>query len=1590
MPSYLDFESSRKGGGLNQPKNGFRDFLLGRTLKQPNGPQTFTKSSYEYQKLSDIPNIDLGTVENDRNNTLIGIQTSNTYKPEAYFIRENLDTLPRKYNLSLYFNNGSPYFVPEDHNLIGIMATQSYENESELFKFAANYIRTDKNGPVLARIAANANRETLGRVRIFDALQGNSTAAINIITGREPLIGPNYAITVAKTLPGKAIDFLEKVGGITLPVSEIPGDYLSNPSNPINYRPEAKTEVGKAWQDVTGALGSLIGIQRRPTRDRKPSDLLIEYMGQGQTNRLYDALTFNKYAPNYTTTARSQNTSKIFSFVDKVAQGIKNILGVEAPAGKAYIGDDRGDSVNAVMNDFNGRPVFGSYYLGVKFDKTAAELFQVDKNISQGGLVSGNLTWYGPNSQLKVDGNNKVSKTLSTNFSGDTGFRPDSILGITQEILNSGAGDRTHVSNVINQTTRVFQEGDIKISRGSAIKYTNKYNSDESGMEYCRVWTKDRSYSTYAETMKRTNNVRKYDDSILGGKSRVWNMNIAPMSNGKKSFDGSSNIVERNEGRKDFYAKKYMFSIENLAWKASNRPGFTVGDLPYCERGRNGGRVMWFPPYDLKINEQNNANWDKNSFLGRPEPIYTYQDTERSGTLSFKVIVDHPSILNLLVREHFKDMSDEQADNYINAFFAGCQDVDFYNLIQTYTTLDREDVTLIQQYLNAGTTKETIDKFKYTSEDVVIENPSADTTPSPNTEPIEFNSVFYFDNDIPKGKSGDAFVNTNYQSTYDSYIASKDQFIANLTTDLGQLITGNTVNDHIDQITIFGKSGSTLNSSNVNEIVNVITSGFTNLTTTYTDFATKITNLKKDITDKKVSEVKLDIFTTTSEVASNKYNFYLGLRRAYSLFNDFSARLVNSTEKKQPTFKQFSKEFLAKYSKNGLPKMGDTIMTIPFKDFGFDVDGNVIASISTLGEDAVLKEAGGSQNVDCSKVINKKNGLKITAPIAFFCRQSNIKFTYDKTKEEIPQKENIPLKKIKVEPDTETITVTKPKPNIDVMKRIIMKTLSECYYFKQLEETSPLIFDSMREKLKYFHPAFHSMTPEGLNSRLNFLLQCVRPGDTIPVKGLSDKTDLNARNTAFGPPPICVLRIGDFYHSKVIVKDVNISYEDSPWDMNPEGIGMQPMIASVTMQLNFIGGQGIERPVEKLQNALSSNFFANTEMYDERSTSTALKINNKDAEEFTKEFLTDLSKKPEFELITELTGPNKDNVIQGEYMGILNGNKIDYTDMIDYIYRLMNVYTESYKLAFSDIVRKYSKKLVGLFLSPTYRTIDTLDVTGGPSVKLIGLFKSPQDISLLIDNFKNTLDIAIDNTNLTRDLFGMFDSFELEELYNQTSEEFLKGVIKDLVGDKIDQMYKFILVKSLEHERNEFIRIFDKLNFIHDYNHDVMISGDTYTQATLSGYAPELFYNEYKTAVEFLNTFNAKVTAEIDNTLDFGNFDTLAGQLQDIDILKEIIFPMIKDSKIKIVDPYTLNDVFTAEAVQNVDQVFDFQVNLNTYTGYTFTIDKSPKRPNTKKVEYEIIATTEMTDDAEGLIVNKIFINKGNGPENDKLNYYEP
>ena len=61
------------------------------------------------------------------------------------------------------------------------------------------------------------------------------------------------------------------------------------------------------------------------------------------------------------------------------------------------------------------------------------------------------------------------------------------------------------------------------------------------------------------------------------------------------------------------------------------------------------------------------------------------------------------------------------------------------------------------------------------------------------------------------------------------------------------------------------------------------------------------------------------------------------------------------------------------------------------------------------------------------------------------------------------------------------------------------------------------------------------------------------------------------------------------------------------------------MIANVSINFKYIGGQGLKGPVSQLQNALSNNYFANTEMYNPNSL-----VNSGEEEEFNSfDWITD-------------------------------------------------------------------------------------------------------------------------------------------------------------------------------------------------------------------------------------------------------------------------------------------------------------------------------------------------------------------------------
>lgn len=177
--------------------------------------------------------------------------------------------------------------------------------------------------------------------------------------------------------------------------------------------------------------------------------------------------------------------------------------------------------------------------------------------------------------------------------------------------------------------------------------------------------------------------------------------------------------------------------------------------------------------------------------------------------------------------------------------------------------------------------------------------------------------------------------------------------------------------------------------------------------------------------------------------------------------------------------------------------------------------------------------------------------------------------------------------------------IQQEKAKQEASERKALRYDNERLFFEMLKENDNLAYNRLVEKVKYFSPAFHSITPEGFNARLTFLHQCTRQGPTATASDVAGGS--TAANLAFGRAPFCVLRLGDFLNTKIVIESINITYPDSQWDLNPEGIGVQFMMAKVSMQIHILGGSDISAPIKRLQNAVSFNYYANTSIYDNRS-----------------------------------------------------------------------------------------------------------------------------------------------------------------------------------------------------------------------------------------------------------------------------------------------------------------------------------------------------------------------------------------------------
>jgi hypothetical protein len=1073
-------------------------------------------------------------------------------------------------------NNNQPYpttFVSSNYTPVSILLSPDpsgnnglLSQDSFIARLGAQTLRREFE----QRIAAQIRQDTLGRANILNVSSG--TDLVNILTGVVPIIEPVYTITVTANPILAAANFALRLGGSILPVSPIPGSYFD--PNVTLGQPTTIQQLGNAFRQ--SGVGRF--VNRLMGGGDTGSQIMFNNMGAGQRSRLFKNIDFNRYKPNFPR-----------NFFQRVGGAL---TGTVSDNSNFYVGSITSNpsqifspSGQVPVNQFGieqQSPVYGPSELAQLYEgpSQSIRLGANGPTYSNGGGIEGGFTWVSPkyrgNAGKKVGIGGEVTNQ-------DEDFRPSSyvntesvgiplkegsILDQTQRIIDSqpqGGKRLQHVGNAIDQVSKVFNDGYKELTKGSRVYRYEGAIGQEVGTEYCRVFAKDLPYLQYNDLQKQdgiTTENRRFSYSVL---DKTYNLNIVP--NKQEGGQSSSNIVGTINNA---VAKKYMFSLENLAWRTSSTPGFSTSDLPVCERGPNGGRVMWFPPYGLTFSENVSANWNASDFLGRPEPIYTYKNTSRGGTLSWKIVVDHPSVLNVIVNKVLGNETNKvRIDSILESFFAGCRKYDIYELAKKYVTVNPNDLFQLQE---AITSKEmTREQIEFTRKTIETGNNSPNGADVPvsqsggggNTD-LSFKKYlqlgFYFGNDYPKPNTV-----INYTTEYSRYTTEDKSEYAKKSNS--------------QETATFFDTVVTPNYEAINE------------------FAIE---LGKQLESNTNGNVTVYISSSCSAPATVGYNVELSKRRVAAMIKYFAEN--NATSKYVANSRLIVKEDPSEEA----GAQGETAKSTPMKSNKtekpyppevFTPNG------ATFNCSDTTATAGGDTPVGAKEIFTVG---------AMACRRSyisNINSTLTQPESDpTPNRVDVLVGNVITETiRTEEVT-EEWKPRDNITKRVIRALLSECDYFETIKAETPMVYDNLKDKLKFFQPSFHSMTPEGLNSRLTFLQQCMRPGDTIPTikqPTQNSKPELvynNATNTSFGAPPVLVLRVGDFYNTKIIPTGLQFQYEGL--DINPEGIGVQPMIANVTLSFNFVGGSGLKESVDKLQNALTFNYYANTEIYDDRADTT--------------------------------------------------------------------------------------------------------------------------------------------------------------------------------------------------------------------------------------------------------------------------------------------------------------------------------------------------------------------------------------------------
>lgn len=748
----------------------------------------------------------------------------------------------------------------------------------------------------------------------------------------------------------------------------------------------------------------------------------------------------------------------------------------------------------------------------------------------------------------------------------------DTIIG---RFHTSGGRDTTH--NEVNLLQTAISCYGMSHGRNLLNKnaYENFITDKTNGYDnpYCRTWTYHHQYEkvhNLIRPLKDENNeildfaqIRK-NLHLYGGNDTNNRLNRYSKLNSETGF---INITPTNENNGNVDITQCMFSIENLAWKDVL---FNSANNSLKYRGPNGGRIMWFPPYNLKFSENVVVNWNPNSFIGRGENIYTYTNTDRGGVLSFTLLVDHPSILDIW-RKHGATGEKNNDEQKILRFFAGNE------LLVVHD---------IEQY-----TLDTLNKKG--SNDNLISNDN-------------YNSTISFYVFFPHNYSGygdlDIDIWDYLANNYEVGIEEREP-----CAERQKIYNGYDYTYRVDKKYLDSYSKNTIFQNNK--------WSFCDTTNFNLNDNLDAVNENKSTDDLKATHTFVDIYKNSKDIIGNNIIESITVS-GYGANIDGGKEEPDIVKRRTGTISGLFRKLSIKTKKYIKDTSSSTF--IPFtkniSEIANNISGREIKEarcvfvkiklktnteeVNMLEDSVMVAEQTSKRKKRRNRKENKKekksqdNSRKLDSDTT-----EVIKYEKEQVNSNDFENENI-LQNSRENSlkNSEEYETTRSRLNK------INRWEDESEYFKLLQDNDSILYNKIIDKVKYFSPAFHSITPEGFNARLSFLHQCTRQGATLAasdsrsVRGVRQ----HAGNMAFGRPPICILRIGDFYNTKIIIESISIDYDETHWDMNPEGIGIQPMYANISLNFKFLGGSDIGAPISRLQNALSFNYYANQSIYDDR------------------------------------------------------------------------------------------------------------------------------------------------------------------------------------------------------------------------------------------------------------------------------------------------------------------------------------------------------------------------------------------------------